>query len=407
MRYVTYIVAIATLAGAVTGCADPYYPRSGYSQANYSTPGYSYPAKLTTALIQPDPATIRPATATDRITTTTATTVEHAPVRRLLLPFPSARDGHIRTLRRRRCRGSAERPQCLFAVTPRGRRRSAVRRHAALPKTQYVADQRVALRAAERKIGHVGVCRGQVPFDRSRRNVRLGGDCRKARHPVGSRGARFAFDDVATHAPTFGQRPSEGWTLRGRRQRRKRQYYGQCSRTRFRTCSSAPKMLTRRDRKSCRMVIADNAARGGIAGALTCAPVVVPAISMAYRQKDAEEFRARWLYCRPLRTPLLAPVAAVAVGFKLVISDFVVQIYRCCLASSAIRSNIMSSMSLVPVPRPRSGRAGSDGSRAVRMSECPSLACLLSPHVSQSVTLINRAVASMGFCLGRHERVHL
>jgi hypothetical protein len=49
MRYVTYIVAIATL-GAVAGCADPYYPRSGYSQGynypsgyNYSS-GYSYPA---------------------------------------------------------------------------------------------------------------------------------------------------------------------------------------------------------------------------------------------------------------------------------------------------------------------------------------------------------------------------
>jgi hypothetical protein len=44
MRYVTCIVAIATLAGAVAGCADPYYPRSGYSQANYSPSGYSYPA---------------------------------------------------------------------------------------------------------------------------------------------------------------------------------------------------------------------------------------------------------------------------------------------------------------------------------------------------------------------------
>ena len=44
MRYVTYIVAIATLAGAVAGCADPYYSRSGYSQG-YSYPsGYSYPA---------------------------------------------------------------------------------------------------------------------------------------------------------------------------------------------------------------------------------------------------------------------------------------------------------------------------------------------------------------------------
>jgi hypothetical protein len=36
MGYVTYIVAIATLAGAVAGCADPYYPSSGNSQ------GYAY-----------------------------------------------------------------------------------------------------------------------------------------------------------------------------------------------------------------------------------------------------------------------------------------------------------------------------------------------------------------------------
>ena len=43
MRYVTYIVASATLAGAVAGCADPYAPRSGYSQGNYPS-SYSYPA---------------------------------------------------------------------------------------------------------------------------------------------------------------------------------------------------------------------------------------------------------------------------------------------------------------------------------------------------------------------------
>jgi len=36
--------AIATLAGALVGCADPYYPRSGYSQTYYSPSGYSYPA---------------------------------------------------------------------------------------------------------------------------------------------------------------------------------------------------------------------------------------------------------------------------------------------------------------------------------------------------------------------------
>ena len=44
MRYVTYIVAIATLAAAVAGCADPYYPRSGYSQGYNYPSGYSYPA---------------------------------------------------------------------------------------------------------------------------------------------------------------------------------------------------------------------------------------------------------------------------------------------------------------------------------------------------------------------------
>ena len=44
MRYLTYIVAIATLAGAVAACADPYYPRYGNSQSYYSPSGYSYPA---------------------------------------------------------------------------------------------------------------------------------------------------------------------------------------------------------------------------------------------------------------------------------------------------------------------------------------------------------------------------
>jgi hypothetical protein len=52
MRHVTYIVAIGTIAAAVAGCADPYAPRSGYSQGynsgysqSYNYPsGYSYPA---------------------------------------------------------------------------------------------------------------------------------------------------------------------------------------------------------------------------------------------------------------------------------------------------------------------------------------------------------------------------
>jgi hypothetical protein len=42
MRYVSYIVAIATLAGAVAGCGSPYYPRSGYSQSYYQQPSYGY-----------------------------------------------------------------------------------------------------------------------------------------------------------------------------------------------------------------------------------------------------------------------------------------------------------------------------------------------------------------------------
>jgi len=49
MRHVTYIVAAATLAVALTGCGDPYYPRYGNSQSyyapsgyNYAPPGYSY-----------------------------------------------------------------------------------------------------------------------------------------------------------------------------------------------------------------------------------------------------------------------------------------------------------------------------------------------------------------------------
>ena len=45
MRHVTYIVAAAALAVALTGCGDPYYPRYGYSQsyyAPYAPSGYNY-----------------------------------------------------------------------------------------------------------------------------------------------------------------------------------------------------------------------------------------------------------------------------------------------------------------------------------------------------------------------------
>ena len=48
MKYVSTIVAAATLAGALGGCADPYYPRYGYSQAYYYPSSYSYyPAPVT------------------------------------------------------------------------------------------------------------------------------------------------------------------------------------------------------------------------------------------------------------------------------------------------------------------------------------------------------------------------
>jgi hypothetical protein len=37
MRHLNYVMAIA-FVGALAGCADPYYPRYGYSQ------GYAYPS---------------------------------------------------------------------------------------------------------------------------------------------------------------------------------------------------------------------------------------------------------------------------------------------------------------------------------------------------------------------------
>jgi hypothetical protein len=42
MKYVSYIVAIATLTGAVAGCGSPYYSRSGYSQGYSQQPSYGY-----------------------------------------------------------------------------------------------------------------------------------------------------------------------------------------------------------------------------------------------------------------------------------------------------------------------------------------------------------------------------
>ena len=42
MRHVSYIVAAAALAVALTGCGDPYYPRYGNSQSYYTPAGYNY-----------------------------------------------------------------------------------------------------------------------------------------------------------------------------------------------------------------------------------------------------------------------------------------------------------------------------------------------------------------------------
>jgi hypothetical protein len=42
MRHVSYIVAAAALAVALTGCGDPYYPRYGNSQSYYTPSGYNY-----------------------------------------------------------------------------------------------------------------------------------------------------------------------------------------------------------------------------------------------------------------------------------------------------------------------------------------------------------------------------
>ena len=42
MRHVTYIVAAAALAVALTGCGDPYYSRYGNSQSYYAPSGYNY-----------------------------------------------------------------------------------------------------------------------------------------------------------------------------------------------------------------------------------------------------------------------------------------------------------------------------------------------------------------------------
>jgi hypothetical protein len=43
MRMISGLLAAAICAGILAGCADPYYPRYGYSQG-YNSPGYGYSA---------------------------------------------------------------------------------------------------------------------------------------------------------------------------------------------------------------------------------------------------------------------------------------------------------------------------------------------------------------------------
>ena len=52
MRMIGGVLAAVVLAGILGGCADPYYPRTGYSQAYYS--GYGYSAPPTYSNSQPE-----------------------------------------------------------------------------------------------------------------------------------------------------------------------------------------------------------------------------------------------------------------------------------------------------------------------------------------------------------------
>jgi hypothetical protein len=54
MRYITYTVAIATLAGAVAGCADSSYPRYGYQQP-YSSSRYNDPTNYSSYPVVSNP----------------------------------------------------------------------------------------------------------------------------------------------------------------------------------------------------------------------------------------------------------------------------------------------------------------------------------------------------------------
>ena len=96
---------------------------------------------------------------------------------------------------------------------------------AASAEAQDVGNQCVALAAAEREIGHMRVRHGEILAERVRRRARAGGNRREARHASGGCGARFTFDDVAGHAPAFGEFHSDARPLRARRERQQRHYH--------------------------------------------------------------------------------------------------------------------------------------------------------------------------------------
>ena len=72
MRYVSYIVAIATLA-AVAGCADPYYAR--LATRRLLRPATATIQQVTATTRRPTTATPSPATHTDRAPGIATTTV--------------------------------------------------------------------------------------------------------------------------------------------------------------------------------------------------------------------------------------------------------------------------------------------------------------------------------------------
>lgn len=74
---------------------------------------------------------------------------------------------------------------------------------------------------------------GEISVESFRRRARLGGDRRESRHTVTCYIARPSFNDVAGHAPAFGESAPDLSTLRRRYEWQKPQRH-----RRYRRCSS-------------------------------------------------------------------------------------------------------------------------------------------------------------------------